>query len=309
MKITILIAIVIIIAILVFLSIMILRIKRRNQIWDEPFRPTLSHKESEHISFNIGSDASGVAIGKDSIVERTEREKEARRRQEQETRRQKEEQQRREVEAKLKAKQKAFRGKYRISIAHPKLLSKRYSSRFLIQIYLPEMRRRVSRKLKKQFEEQKIAEHIHDSELETGQEVKLKLFSLGIVFSEPVSKKLDKSIIATNFIAKPNDGCHPGSHQVIFSISDVKTGFEYQSISFTVKVTDFAFDHVSRPFLSRASSFAIGAGSLAMFILTLLGKIDTTFGLTSGTVAGMLASSIYARFISLYHQQKITETP
>jgi len=214
----------------------------------------------------------------------------------------------RESNAEIDKKRDAFRRRYRISTAHPKLLSKRYSSRFLIQIYIPEMRHRISRKLKKQFEEQKIAEHIHDSELEIGQEIELKLFSPGIAFSEPVSKKLDKSVIATNFIAKPDDNCYPGNHQVILSISDVKTRFQYQSIGFRVKVTDFAFDHVSRPALSKASSFAMGVGSLTMFVLTLLGKIDSTFGLTSGAVAGMLASGIYGRFISLYHQRKVAET-
>jgi hypothetical protein len=170
------------------------------------------------------------------------------------------------------------------------------------------MRSKVSRTLVRKFEEHELEEHIHDSDLETGDVVRLRLSSPGINFSESVIKKLKNSINVTNFTAKPDDSCHPGIYQIILSISDVDTQFEYQSISFTVKVTDYAFDHVSRPFLSRAMSIAIGAGSLTMFILTLLGQIDTTFGLASGTVAGILASGIYARFISLYQQQKTVIT-
>ena len=207
------------------------------------------------------------------------------------------------IEAKRKARQRAFKEKYRISIAHPKLLSKRYSSRFLVQIYLPKMRADVLRAVKSAFKEN-MAEHIQDSELETGQAVKLKLSSPEIAFSEPVIKKLDKSVNTTNFTAKPNDGCYPGIHTIVLSISDADTGFEYQSISFTVQVVDFAFDHVSRPLLSKAFSIATGIGSLVMFVLTLLGQIDMTLGLATGTTAGILASGIYGRFVSLYQQPK-----
>jgi hypothetical protein len=71
---------------------------------------------------------------------------------------------------------------------------------------------------------------------------------------------------------------------------------------FTVQVVDFAFDHVSQPLLSRSMSVALGIGSLTMFVLTLLGQIDTTFGLTSGTVAGAIAGGIYLRFFTLFQQ-------
>jgi hypothetical protein len=207
------------------------------------------------------------------------------------------------------AKQVPFREKYRISIAHPKLLSKQYSSQFQVHIYLPEMRPEVLQTLVRWHKKQEIAVHTRASKVKTGQEVKLTLFGPGIAFSGPVIKKLDNSIISTNFTAKPDDRCYPGNHKVILSISDVKTPLEYQSIIFTVKVTDFAFDHISRPLLSSITSVVLGAGSLIMFILTLLGQIDTTFGLASGTVAGTLASAIYVRFLSFYQQPKITNTP
>lgn len=207
-----------------------------------------------------------------------------------------------------KAKQESLKKKYQISLAHPKLLSKRYSSQFLVQIYLPEMRYKVVHAVGLAFKGQDPAEHIQDSELKMGQVIQLRLSSPEIIFSEPVTKKLDKNVNTTNFTAKPNDGCYPGIHTVVLSISDVDTGLEYQSISFTVKVVDFAFDHISRPLLSKVFSIATGAGSLAMFVLTLLGKIDTTLGLASGTTVGILASGIHGRFLSLYQQPKVTRT-
>ena len=199
--------------------------------------------------------------------------------------------------------------KLSISIAHPKLLSKRFASLFLTQIYLPEMRRRVSESIKRQFVNQEPVEYVSESELEMGQEIRLKLYSVEISFSDPVTKKLDSGLNVINFIAKPNDNCHPGTQLVLLSISDAKTHVEYESMSFFVQVRDYAFDHISRPLLSKAVSGAIGIGSLAMFTLTLLGKIDTTLGLTSGTVAGTFASGIYLRFFSLYQQSRTANIP
>ena len=213
------------------------------------------------------------------------------------------------AEAELKARRESFRKKYRISIAHPKLLSKRYSSRFLVQLYLPEMRSKVSRTLAREFGKQEIAELVRDSELETGQRIQIRLSSPDIVFSDPIIKKLDKAVNITNFIAKPTDDCEPGVHQVVLSLSDAETRVEYWSISFTVKVTDFAFDHVSRPFLSKATSAVLGLGSLTMFLLTGLEQVDKTFGLTAGTAAAVLTSTILIRWWSLFQQPKVTHTP
>jgi hypothetical protein len=175
---------------------------------------------------------------------------------------------------------------FKVSIAHPKLLSKRFSSAFLVHLYLPEMRRKVLSSVKRQFADETPQEYFSDTGLEIGQEVIVKLFSLGLDFSEPVVKRLDGELNVINFIGKPKETCHPGIHQVILSVSDSKTNVQYESVSFNVNVKDYAFDHVSRPALSKITSIIVGSGSLVMFILTLLGEIDKTFGLTSGTVGG-----------------------
>jgi len=138
--------------------------------------------------------------------------------------------------------------------------------------------------------------------LKNDQTIILKLFSPEISFSDIVAKKLGNTVNIARFIGKPKDNCHPGFHHVILSVIDEKENIEIHSITFIVQITDFVFDHISRPFLSQIMSSILGIGSLAMFILTLLGQIDTTFGLASGTTTGILASVVYLRFFSLYQQ-------
>ena len=198
--------------------------------------------------------------------------------------------------------------KYRISIAYPKLLSKRHSSLFIVHLYLPKMRQKDLQKLDWSLR-QEPEEVIEESALEKGQGVKIKFFSPELMFSDSVVMKLDKDIKTTNLLAKPNDSCQPGTHKVILSISDAMTEVEYLNYPLEVKITDYAFDHISRPFLSKAASVVIGVGSLTMFILTLLGQIDTTLGLASGSVAGVLASGIYLQFYSMYQRPKIVNAP
>lgn len=191
---------------------------------------------------------------------------------------------------------------FRVSLAYPRLLSKRYTSSFLVHIYLPEVRGKVARKLENEFGKEKSVEHIYDSELTIGSVVKIRLYCPEIEFSDTVTKKLSSKLNAASFVGKPKDNCHPGLHQAMVSICDEETNVEYQSANFSIKVVDFAFDHVSRPFLSNVATVVLGIGSLSMFILTLLGQIDTTFGLTSGTTAGALATAVYFRFVSLYQR-------
>jgi hypothetical protein len=251
MNATLLIVIIVILVCIAVLAFLLLKRRSRKRRKDGIYPPidssTMSHPDLLQLI--------GESIERDSRVERDSRERD--KREEEERRayeRHEEERRRREAEAELKARRESLRKKYRISIAHPKLLSKRYSSRFLVQIYLPEMRSKVSRALAREFKKQDVAELVQDSELEIGQRIQIRLSSPDIIFSDPIIKKLDKAVNITNFIAKPTDDCEPGVHQVVLSLSDAKTRVEYWSISFTVKVTDFAFDHVSRPFLSKATS-------------------------------------------------------
>lgn len=195
---------------------------------------------------------------------------------------------------------------FNMSISHPRLLSKRYSSPFIVNIFLPDYREEVERKLKNEFGEKELTEHMFESKLVMGLTVNIKLFSPEIKFSSEIVKELKDNLNTTNFVAKPDDACYPGTHTILLSVSDKKTGHEYESRQFSVRVVDYAFDHVSRPFVSTVSSVILGIGSLTTFTLTLLGQIDTTVGVTSGTAAGTLASLIYTRFLALYRRPNAT---
>lgn len=190
--------------------------------------------------------------------------------------------------------------KFRISLAHPKSLSKRFESLFLCHIYLPEYRSRVTKNIKSELQDQEIREYIGQSTIRIGQKVRIKLFSPEINFSDSVVKIIDSPINKATFLGTPKDTCEPGSHIVLMSISDAEVDETIETLTITVRVADFAFDHVSRPLLSRISVIFLGLGSFAMFILTLLEQIDKTLGLTFGTAAGILATAVYANFYSMY---------
>lgn len=187
-----------------------------------------------------------------------------------------------------------------ISLAHPKFLSKRFTAPFIVRLYPPNKRNEVLIELKHDLHEWGLTEKIYSSDLVSGLAVTVKLTSQKITFSDAVAKKLENTVNTISFTAKPDDDCHPGPHSILLSITDKETSFEYESIALKVHVKDFAFDHISRPFLSNITSIVLGLGSLTTFILTSLGQIDATFGVASGTVAGGLAAFIYNRFQMIY---------
>lgn len=206
--------------------------------------------------------------------------------------------------------------RFKLSVAHPRLLSKQLTATFLVQIYPPAAHRKAERYMRASFDlepgadyDKQVKQHTYDSNLPVEQTVKIKLFSPAISFSEPVVRKLSGEITPISFVGKPDDNCQPGLHSVGLSITDEQSGVEYQSVSFQVPITDYAFDHVSRPLLSRLTTVILGVGSFVMFLLTLLGQIDTTFGLASGTAGAALVSAIHMRTLWLYQRPTTTNLP
>ena len=195
--------------------------------------------------------------------------------------------------------------RYNISVAHPKLLAKKYASLCIVQIYLESMYFQVRRMITREFGAQKVAEHEWDIELEKGLKIRIKLYSPVLSFSDPVVKQVKDSIITARFIVIPEDNCQPGIHSAVLSITNAETQIEYESISFPVQVIDFAFDHISRPLLSKMISAVLGLGSLAMFALTALEQIDKTFGLTAGTATAVLTSTVLIRLWALFQKPKV----
>lgn len=190
---------------------------------------------------------------------------------------------------------------FQFSAAYPLAFSKRYESVILCQIYLPKSRSRALENIKFEFQEQLTDEKIKSSFIKWGQKITVKLEGGDFSFSEPITKTINDTLIKFAFIVVPKDGCEPGYHKIKTSIIDTKSGEEFDYLTLNhIRVVDFAFDHVSRPLLSKVSSAVLGVGSFAMFILTFLEQIDKTIGLTSGTAAGVLALGIYVNFYSLY---------
>lgn len=197
-----------------------------------------------------------------------------------------------------------FEEQYHLSISHPKLLSKRNETAFLLQIFLPREVEKVGSNIREEFDEQETTEHLRDSELKKGDVIKVKFFHPDIDFPEPAPKVLDKSVNRIVLLGKPKDTCEPGDHKVLVTISDAGTGHERESFTIMVNVVDFAFGKVSRPLLSKISAVVLGLGSFTMFVLALLEQIDKTVGLTSGTAAGVLMLAITTNFYNLYQRNR-----
>jgi hypothetical protein len=191
---------------------------------------------------------------------------------------------------------------FNISVSYPKLVSKRFETTFLFQVFLAKEYARAKENIEKEFQDQETSEHISSTELKIGEKVKVKLFHPDFDFSDGATKMLDKPLNKIVFIGKPKDHCEPGLRKILVTILNAKTEQELESFTFTVNVVDFAFGHVSRPLLSRVSTIILGVGSFAMFVLAFLEQIDKTVGLTSGTAAGILAVGVYANFYNLYQR-------
>ncbi len=112
--------------------------------------------------------------------------------------------------------------KYKISVAHPKLLSKGYVSLFIVQIYLPQMRLLAKKTLTTDFQHQKITEHLQDASIKEGTVVRIQLSSPVLRFSDSLCKYINQSPIVARFTVIPNNDCQPGIHYVVLSITDAE---------------------------------------------------------------------------------------
>lgn len=203
---------------------------------------------------------------------------------------------------------------FKISLLHPRRLAKGCSSAITVQIYLPykepEAIYRIA-KLKNeslQLENSELDDKTYSSTLIPGLTVIIKLFSPVINFSDEVLKELQGEYVnRVTFTAKPDNECTPGRQTAVLSIRDSKTNKEYESISFSFIVDDFAFDHISKPILSYVSSGVTGISSLALFTLSFLQKVDATLGIPAGTVGAALAFLLGFRPTFLYKNEVKTE--
>lgn len=200
--------------------------------------------------------------------------------------------------------------RFQISFLHPRRLAKGLSSTITVQIYLPYKRDEVVSIIEQlqELESSELIENKYSSVLIPGQTVIIKLSSSTISFSDEVLKELrGEDVNRITFSAKPDDECALGRQAAVLSIKNSETNEEYESIPCFFIIDDFAFDHVSKPILSYASSVVSGVGSLALFTLSFLQKLDATLGIPVGTVGAALAILLSVRPTFLYKQESKTQ--
>jgi hypothetical protein len=204
-------------------------------------------------------------------------------------------------------------GSFRISIAHPRTLSKGFNSKIVVVLYLSEEQKQVRQVLERDFGNdvrnapERYTETTDTTTIKPQTQVQVDLLSQAIEFSQTVSLELSEPLNCARFLAKPREDCRIGHHEIKVVIRDCSTASERYSGFIQVKIVDYLFDHVSRPFFSKCTSLVLTAGSFITFLLTMLGKLDQTLGLTSGTTALLLGSALFGNLFKGYisHRQSL----
>lgn len=190
-----------------------------------------------------------------------------------------------------------------ISVSNPTLLSKRFESKMLVRIYSPQKREEIKALITKSE-----AEKVFEGPLILGQEIVVRLQSPAMDITDPATLLLSQTITTARFLVKPKDSCEPGNRDILLSVSDKEGSCQYLSEYLSVKVADFAFDHIPRPILAHATSAVLGIGSFATFVLTSLGKLDTALGLPAGAATAVIATAVGITSFKIFLQSKNTAT-
>jgi hypothetical protein len=100
-----------------------------------------------------------------------------------------------------------------------------------------------------------------------GDRIAVSLHCPVIEFSpEQVALRIEDRLNKASFVGIPVESCMPGKHDAVATIVDAQTKDGYESIEFTIKIVDYAFDHVSTPFMSKVSSAFLGIVSAGSFV-------------------------------------------
>lgn len=200
------------------------------------------------------------------------------------------------------------------SLAHPKVLSKRFVSSFLVYIhpknFSPLVERKINHELaqiKKERGQYQTSRHATNVELDT--KVTVSIHCPGLEFSAPVTVIVSESPSQVVFVVKPQDTCEVGKHLAKLAIVEHGTDVELFELVFEIRVVDFVIDHISRPLVLKGVAFLSGLGGLVMYLLTFFGKVDSTFGLTSGTAIGAFGLAVYWQFIHWFQRAQSPGIP
>lgn len=198
------------------------------------------------------------------------------------------------------------------SLAYPKLLSKRFSSTFLVHVYPKYLSRQATAAVKRQLVKLKKEPDSYnttrqDTNIQINTLVAVKIECHGIKFTSPITVEVEDKVTELIFLAKPEDTCEVGHQMAKLSICDNKTGQEIFSLPFEIQVVDFVVDHISRPLILKLAAGISGLGGVVMYAMTLFEQVDKTTGLTSGTAFSVAAIAAYLLFNNLF--QRLNSDP
>ena len=180
---------------------------------------------------------------------------------------------------------------YSVLAAYPRLFAKRNRSVVRVSVAADAQAGAEERSLRREVESQKGARARSsrlDLLLERGQTVELGFDAPDFEVSAPKRVTAAPGPQRVRFQVKPNEACPLGPQVVFLTVKDVETGRDIGDAQLEFDVTDYVFDHVSRPALSVTMTVVLNIGALAGWGLGLAEQVDATLGLAGGTAAGAL---------------------
>jgi hypothetical protein len=195
--------------------------------------------------------------------------------------------------------------RFLVYLSYPRCLSAGHSSPFVVQVYPSRRRRFAAAEAAKRFDG--IDYTRKEGQLEsTSMTVQVKLSSPVMVFSPPVVRTISVHGSDIDFTGEPIDSVSPGKHTGLLSISDEKGEVQFMTLAFNMTIFDYAFDHMSRPIVGRATGVVLGLISLSFFVLGLLTQTARITETVSGAFGTLLAGFIFARINSQYRTTAIS---
>jgi hypothetical protein len=196
------------------------------------------------------------------------------------------------------------RGPIDVALAHPRKLAKGHSARFLVQIYPRALEASAQKIRRSGFPKAEPTTTVTESaDIQEGMTVEMLLSSQSIGFDQAwVKKRIGKNVTVVWLNGSPNDNVNAGTHEGILRIRETTEQLELVSLPFSVEISDYAFDHLSRLVVGKLAASITGLGSLAIWVLTAMGHLDKALGWTSGSVA-LAVAGLLLRHLSVSYKR------
>lgn len=165
-----------------------------------------------------------------------------------------------------------------ISLSHPERLAKGFTSKFVVSLNSPEQ----------QAESRTI-----------------QISSPTLDFSTSSNVQITEGPILFLYV-EPSRACNQGFHEFLIAVRDTSTQQDLLARSFSIRVVDYAFAHLSSPKFLAWVSILTGVWAVVLWLLPFLELIDMFWGLAAGTVAAGASAFHLFRLQSLYVRTKVT---